>query len=58
VNVKGRIRNWIRNFLLVKYDPDPDSKLGGKWDPDPVKIVSDPQHWYEEKVQVFNASNG
>jgi hypothetical protein len=28
--------------MLVKKDPDP--KLGGKWDPDPKKIVSDPQH--------------
>jgi hypothetical protein len=26
---------------------DPDPKLGGKWDPDPdpKKIVTDPQHW-------------
>jgi E3 ubiquitin-protein ligase HERC4 len=23
---------------------DPDPKLGGKWDPDPKKIVTDPQH--------------
>jgi hypothetical protein len=23
---------------------DPDPKLGGKWDPDPEKIVTDPQH--------------
>jgi hypothetical protein len=36
-----------RNFLLVKedLDPYPDPKLGQKWDPDPKKIVSDPQHW-------------
>jgi hypothetical protein len=26
---------------------DPDPKLGGKWDPDPKKIVTDPQHWLE-----------
>jgi hypothetical protein len=26
---------------------DPDPKLCGKWDPDPKKIVTDPQHcWY------------
>jgi hypothetical protein len=25
----------------------PDSKLGGKWDPVPKKIVTDPQHWYQ-----------
>jgi hypothetical protein len=24
---------------------DPDPKLCGKWDPDPKKIVTDPQHW-------------
>jgi hypothetical protein len=30
--------------LLFKYAPDP--KLRGKWDPDPQKIVSDPQHCY------------
>jgi hypothetical protein len=24
---------------------DPDPKLGGKWDPDPKKIVTDPQHY-------------
>jgi hypothetical protein len=36
-NIYGRIRNWIRNFLLVNEDPDPN--------PDPKKIVSDPQHW-------------
>jgi hypothetical protein len=31
---------------------DPDPKLGGKWDPDPKKIVTgtDPQHWYFFKV--------
>jgi hypothetical protein len=34
--VKERIRNWILNFLLVKEDPDQN--------PDPKKIVSDPQH--------------
>jgi hypothetical protein len=51
------MRNWIRNFLLVKEDPDrnpdPDPKLGQKWDrnpdPDPKKIVSDPQHWFQRK---------
>jgi hypothetical protein len=47
-NIYGRIRNWVRNFLLVKEDPnpDPDPKLGRKRDPnpDPKKIVSDPQH--------------
>jgi hypothetical protein len=47
-NIYSRIRNWIRNFFLVKEDPDlnPDPKLGRKWDPnpDPEKIVSDPQH--------------
>jgi hypothetical protein len=45
-NIYGRIQNWIRNFLLAKEDPDPnpDLKLGRKWDPDPKKIVSDPQH--------------
>jgi hypothetical protein len=42
-NIYGRIRNWIRNFLLVKEDPDP--KQGRKWDPDPKKIALDPQHW-------------
>jgi hypothetical protein len=39
------IRNWIRNFLLVKENPDqnsdPDPKLGQKWvsnlDPDAKK---------------------
>jgi hypothetical protein len=43
-NIYSRIRNWISNFLSVKEDPDP--KLGRKWDPnpDPKKIVSDPQH--------------
>jgi hypothetical protein len=25
---------------------DPDPKLGGKWDPDPKKIVTDPQHCF------------
>jgi hypothetical protein len=42
----GRIRDWILNFVLVKEDPDPnpDTKLGRKWDPDPKKIISDPQH--------------
>jgi hypothetical protein len=24
---------------------DPDPKLCGKWDPDPKKIVTDPQHY-------------
>jgi hypothetical protein len=33
----------IRNFFLVKEVPDP--KLRGKWDPDPKKLVSDPQNW-------------
>jgi hypothetical protein len=35
----------VRNFLQVKEDPDPnpDPKLGRKWDPDPKKIVLDPQ---------------
>jgi hypothetical protein len=36
------------NFLLVKEDPDPnpDPKLGQKWDldQDPKKLVSDPQY--------------
>jgi hypothetical protein len=41
-NIYGRIRNWIRNFLLVREDPNPI--LGRKWDADPKKIVSDPQH--------------
>jgi hypothetical protein len=29
----------------------PDPKLGGKWDPDPdpKKIVKDPQHWLHMK---------
>jgi hypothetical protein len=43
--------NWIRNFLLVGSGSvtifsDPDPKLGEKWDPDPdpKKIVTDPQH--------------
>jgi hypothetical protein len=38
-NIYGRIRNWIRKFLLVKEDPNPDPKLGRKWDlnPDPDK---------------------
>jgi hypothetical protein len=45
-NIYSRIRNWIRNFLVVKEDPNPDPKLRRKWDPnpDPKKIVSDPQH--------------
>jgi hypothetical protein len=36
-NIYSRIRNWIRNFLLpvVKEDPDPNPKLGQKWDPNP-----------------------
>jgi hypothetical protein len=42
--IYGGIRNWIRNFLLFREDPNPDPKLGRKWDPDPKKIVSDPQH--------------
>jgi hypothetical protein len=46
-NIYGRIRNWNRNFLLVKEDPDPipDRNLGRKRNPDtdPKKIVSDPQ---------------
>jgi hypothetical protein len=29
---------------------DPDPKLGGKWDPDPKKIVTDPEHWYIKAV--------
>jgi hypothetical protein len=50
-NIYSRIRNCIRNFLLVNKDPDPnpdpDPKLGRKWDPnpDPKEIVSDPQHF-------------
>jgi hypothetical protein len=51
-NIYSRIWNWIRNFLLVKEDPDPDPKLGRKWDPDPKKIVSDPQHWRKAKVRI------
>jgi hypothetical protein len=35
----SRIRIRIHNFFL-----DPDPKLGGKWDPDPKKIVTDLQH--------------
>jgi hypothetical protein len=46
--IYGRIRNWIR--LLDREDPDP--KLGRKWDPDPNKIVSDPQHCC--RVSVLN----
>jgi hypothetical protein len=51
-NIYGRIRNWIRNFLLVKKDPDPDPKLGRKWDlnPDPKKMDSEPQHWPDQKL--------
>jgi hypothetical protein len=47
MNIFSRGRNWIRNFVLVKedQDPNPDTKLGRKWDPDLKKIVSDPQHW-------------
>ena len=26
-------------------DPDPDPKFPEKSDPDPKKIISDPQHW-------------
>jgi hypothetical protein len=37
-------------FFLVKEEldlsPDPDPKLGRKWDPDPNKIVSDPQQFF------------
>jgi hypothetical protein len=33
-------------FYLLSRIPNPDPKLGGKWDPDPKKIVSDPQHWF------------
>jgi hypothetical protein len=29
---------------------DPDPKLGGKWDPDPKKIVRDPQHWFSYPI--------
>jgi hypothetical protein len=31
---------------------DPDPKLGVKWDPDPKKIVTDPQHWHVVPVPV------
>jgi hypothetical protein len=41
-NIDGPIRNWIRNFKLVREDPDP--KLGQDPNPDPKKIVSAPQH--------------
>jgi hypothetical protein len=52
--VKERIIwNWIRNFLLVKEDPNPDLKRGRKWDPDPKKIVSDPQHCTEVPVPYY-----
>jgi hypothetical protein len=41
-------------FLLVKEDPDPnpDPKLGRKWDPDPKKIVSDPQHCWQQYCRI------
>jgi hypothetical protein len=31
---------------------DPDPKLGGKWDPDPdpKKIVTDPQHCHTRQI--------
>jgi hypothetical protein len=32
-------------------------KLGGKWDPDPKKIVSDPQHWNLVPVAIFYGTN-
>jgi hypothetical protein len=35
---------------------DPDPKLGGKWDPDPKKIVTDPQHWYFRQSSVSPSS--
>jgi hypothetical protein len=31
---------------------DPDPKLCGKWDPDPKKIVTDPQHFYIGWVDI------
>jgi hypothetical protein len=35
--------------LLFKEDPypNPDPKLGRKWDPDPKKLVSDQQHGFK-----------
>jgi hypothetical protein len=41
--------------LQVKQDPnpDPDPKLRGKWDPDPKKLVSDPQHWGQMYKGLF-----
>jgi hypothetical protein len=29
---------------------DPDPKLCGKWDPDPKKIVTDPQHYGQRRI--------
>jgi hypothetical protein len=31
----------------------PDPKLDGKWDPDPKKIVSDPQHCFKKYIILF-----
>jgi hypothetical protein len=58
-NIYVQIRNWIRNFLLGKedLDPNPDPKLGRKWDPDPKKIVLDPQHWVPRYWQFAHWSS-
>jgi hypothetical protein len=53
-NIYSRIRNWIHNFLLVKEDPNPDPKLGRKWDP--KKIVPDSQHWHAGFPKSVNGS--
>jgi hypothetical protein len=38
---------------------DPDQKLGGKWDPDPdpKKIVTDPQHFLKVPVPLAFVCN-
>jgi hypothetical protein len=60
------IRSHLKSLALWKSEclgPDPKlftsqvgsgSKLGGKWDPDPKKIVSDPQHWYRYCIVYTN----
>jgi hypothetical protein len=48
----SRIQIRIRNYFFY-----PDPKLGGKWDPDPKKIVADPQHcWIEHDLTIIQFS--
>jgi hypothetical protein len=43
------------HVFIQDPDPDPgsDPKLCEKSDPDPEKIIPDPQHCFFEKIQIF-----